>query len=105
MKSMENMKSMEKILSNLYIQHWAWIYNLKTKTHMLYCLSQPGTPLHLWLQSMKPDADNSHKTLSFPCGTFFKKKSLGIFVILYLLKRFSFYGAHSTTIKCAVQIQ
>ena len=31
-------------LRNLYIQYGAWTHNPKIKNHMLYCLSQPGTP-------------------------------------------------------------
>ena len=36
-------------LSNLYTQHWAWIYNSKIKSHLLYQLSQPGTPIFVIL--------------------------------------------------------
>lgn len=32
------------IFSNLYIQHRVWTHDLEIKCHMLFQLSQPGTP-------------------------------------------------------------
>ena len=36
-------------LSNLYTQHGVWIYNPKIKSHMLHQLSQPSSPMCMWI--------------------------------------------------------
>jgi len=54
------------LLSNLYTQHGAQTHNPKVKSHMLFWLSQPGTPgsaFFKWADQFKPTEAGNGLTL------------------------------------------
>ena len=52
-------------LSNLFTLHGAWIHNSKVKSHMLFQLSQPGTPRVIFKNKLEWTQTYPHKNVTY----------------------------------------